>query len=76
MNHDTIGDFVSGNGDRIDVRGIDANVTRHGHQHFVFIGTQSFAHYHSLHPGVIGMLRFNPSTRTLEGNVNANSTLC
>jgi hypothetical protein len=26
-NHDTIGDFISGNGDRIDVHGIDANVT-------------------------------------------------
>ena len=71
-NHDTIGDFISGNGDRIDVHGIDANVTRHGHQHFVFIGTQSFAHYHSHHPAVIGMLRFNPGTHELEGNVNAN----
>jgi hypothetical protein len=71
-NHDTIGDFISGNGDRIDVHGIDANVTRHGHQHFVFIGTQSFAHYHALHPGVIGMLRFNTGTHALEGNVNAN----
>jgi serralysin len=71
-NHDTIGDFVSGNGDKIDVHGIDANVIRHGHQHFAFIGTQSFAHYHSHHPSVIGMLRFDAGTHALEGNVNAN----
>jgi hypothetical protein len=47
-------------------------VTHAGHQHFDFIGTQRFAHYHSLHHSVIGMLRFNPGTHALEGNVNTN----
>ena len=59
------------NGDKIDVHRIDADVTHAGHQHFVFIGTATFAHYHSLHPGIVGMLRFDPASHQLQGNVNA-----
>jgi hypothetical protein len=70
--HDTIGDFISGNGDKIDVHVIDADVTHPGHQHFVFIGAQTFAHYHSLHPGTIGMLRYDTAGHALQGNVNGN----
>ena len=72
-NHDTISGFVaSGAGhDRIDVSLMDADVTNAGRQHFAFIGTDTFAHYRSTHPGAVGMLRFDVASRTLQGNVNA-----
>jgi hypothetical protein len=57
-------------GDRIDVHAIDADITHAGHQHFVFIGTDTFAHYHSLHPGVVGILRFAAGAHQLQGTVN------
>ncbi len=57
-------------GDRIDLHAIDADITHAGHQHFVFIGTDTFAHYHSLHPSVVGMLRFSPGAHQLQGTVN------
>jgi hypothetical protein len=69
--HDIIHNFNPANGDRIYVQGIDADVTHRGHQHFVFIGTQTFAHFHSLHPSVVGMLRFDHASQQLQGNVNA-----
>jgi hypothetical protein len=68
-NHDIIADFSHTDGDKIDLSGIDANLTKLGHQHFVFIGTDTFAHYHALHPSVIGMVRF--AHGMLQGNVNA-----
>jgi Ca2+-binding RTX toxin-like protein len=68
--HDTVLNFSSLVGDKIDVHNIDANVLLAGHQHFVFIGTQTFAHFHSHHPGVIGMLRFVPGPEQLQGTVD------
>ena len=35
-----------------------------------FIGSDSFAHYHAVHPSVIGMVRF--AGGIVQGNVNAN----
>jgi hypothetical protein len=66
---DFIEDFTVGT-DKINVHAIDADVTHAGHQHFVFIGTDSFAHYHSLHPGTVGMLRFDSAKHELLGNVD------
>jgi hypothetical protein len=66
--HDTILNFSSTVADKIDVHSIDANALRAGHQNFVFIGTQTFAHFHSLHPGVVGMLRF--ASGQLQGTVD------
>jgi hypothetical protein len=68
--HDVILKFSDLNGDKIDVHAIDADITHAGHQHFVFIGTDTFADYHSLHPGVIGMLRFDATTKELQGTVD------
>ena len=72
--HDVIGDFNHLEGDKIDVHAIDADITQAGHQHFVFIGSDTFAHFHSLHPGVVGMLRFDATHKQLQGNVNADFT--
>ena len=35
------------------------------------LGTDTFAHYHATHASVVGMLRFDPATDQLQGNVNA-----
>jgi hypothetical protein len=70
--HDVIGDFDLNGADKIKVHAIDADVTHPGHQHFVFIGTASFAAFHAAHPNVIGMLRFSAATHTLQGNVDGN----
>jgi hypothetical protein len=67
---DAIHRFDQRSVDKIDVRAIDADVTRAGHQHFVFIGTTSFFAYHAAHPNVIGMLRFDAATHTLLGNTD------
>jgi Ca2+-binding RTX toxin-like protein len=68
---DIIGDFHHAEHDRIDVHLIDADRTHAGHQAFRFIGGDTFAHYHSLHPHVVGMLRFDARTHHLQGNVDA-----
>ncbi len=70
---DVITDFHEVQHDRIDLHLIDADqrASHPGNQAFVFIGTDSFAHYHSLHRGVVGMVRFNPHTHVLQGNVDA-----
>jgi hypothetical protein len=68
--HDIIQNFSHANGDRIDVHGIDADVTHAGHQHCVFIGAATFAHYHSLHPSAVGMLRFAAASHQLQGTVD------
>lgn len=56
--------------DTIDLRSIDANTVKAGNQAFVFIGADTFAHYHASHSGVIGMVRF--AGGIVQGNVNAN----
>ena len=66
---DVINDFSHADGDQIDVSSIDANTGKSGNQKFVFIGTQSFSHYHSAHPGVIGMIRLNGDI--VQGNVDS-----
>lgn len=68
---DVITDFKRLEHDRIDLSTIDAD-QRPGHagnQGFVFIGTDSFAHYHATHPTVFGMVRF--SGGVLQANVNS-----
>jgi Ca2+-binding RTX toxin-like protein len=46
LHRDVIGDFsgVGGDGDHIDLAGIDANSARHGNQAFKFIGAAKFHH--------------------------------
>ena len=71
VNHDSIVDFNRTQHDRIDLSTIDAD-QRAGHagnQAFVFIGANTFAHYHALHPGVFGMVR--SAGGLVQGNVNA-----
>jgi hypothetical protein len=68
---DYIQDFSHAQGDKLDLHYIDADVTHAGKQGFVFIGADSFAHYQSLHQGVVGMLRFDAGLDRLQGNVNA-----
>src|SRR4029079_18936874 len=68
---DIITDFKRAQHDRIDLSTIDAD-QRPGHggnQGFAFIGADTFAHYHSTHPGVYGMVRF--AGGVLQANVNA-----
>ncbi|CZT35408.1 M10 family metallopeptidase C-terminal domain-containing protein [Rhizobium sp. 9140] len=62
---DTITDFSSSGGDRIDLSGIDANLLLDGVQHFTFIGTGSFT-------DTSGELRFATlkSTTTVYGDLN------
>jgi hypothetical protein len=68
--HDVIEDFSHAEHDKIDVSLIDADTQKPGHQTFVYIGSDTFAHYHSLHSGVWGMIRF--SGGIVEGNNNHN----
>lgn len=66
---DTIVDFNHSEGDRIDLRDIDANMELAGNQTFKFIGDDTFAHYHSLHQNVIGMVRIGGGM--VQANVNS-----
>jgi hypothetical protein len=63
--HDIIFNFSHVAGDKIDMHHILAA----GH-HLVFIGTHTFAHYHTLHPGVVGMVRFTPGAHQLQATVD------
>jgi len=67
---DIIEDFSHAEGDKIDLALIDANTRVPGDQAFKFIGSDTFAHYHSLHHSVLGMVRY--SGGIIQGNVNAN----
>jgi serralysin len=69
-NHDTITDFTHADHDVINLSAIDADTVHAGNQIFRFIGTDTFAHYHSLHPSVLGMVRFVGGL--VQANVNAN----
>ena len=66
---DVILDFNGAEGDRIDVSAIDAYSKQAGNQKFVFIGGESFAQYHKLHPKVFGMIRLEGGV--LQGNTDA-----
>jgi hypothetical protein len=63
--HDVIFNFSDAASDKIDMHRILA-----GGHHLVFIGTAPFAIYHSLHPGVIGMVRFSASNHQLQATVD------
>ena len=67
---DTIMDFSHAQGDKIDLYDLDADTRKAGNQAFVFIGSDSFAHYHALHPHVLGLVRF--AGGVVQANVNAN----
>jgi hypothetical protein len=55
-------DFSTARGDKIDVSGIDADMTQVGDQNFkTFIGDQAFGHH-------VGELRFGQ--RLLQGDIN------
>jgi len=69
--HDTFADFSHAQGDRDHPQQSRRRHRAPHQQAFVFIGGQTFAHYHSTHPGVIGMLRFDAAHHLLQGNVNA-----
>jgi uncharacterized delta-60 repeat protein len=60
---DVITDFSSADGDRIDLRGIDADTTRGGNQAFVFDGGAP-----QVKGGAVGHLYFDGGTHTLWGN--------
>jgi len=71
-NRDIIADFKVAQHDKIDLSTIDAD-QRAGHagnQKFVFIGADTFAHYHALHHAVFGMVR--SAGGVVQANVNAN----
>jgi Ca2+-binding RTX toxin-like protein len=63
---DTIMDFKHAQHDKIDLFDVFDDV----HQPAVFIGGQTFAHYHHTHPGVIGMVRY--AGGEVQVNVNHN----
>jgi hypothetical protein len=65
LKHDVIFNFSSASGDKIDMHHILA-----GGAHLVFIGTDTFAHYDSVHPGVTGMVRFSPVAHQLQATVD------
>jgi Ca2+-binding RTX toxin-like protein len=69
---DLIRDFVRSQHDQIDLRPIDADqrLTHLLNQAFVFIGADTFAHYHAAHPSIIGMVRM--AGGIVQGNFNAN----
>jgi serralysin len=70
--HDIIVDFSHAQHDKIDLSAIDADQRRGhpGNQAFVFIGTDTFVHYHAHHPSVFGMVR--SAGGLVQANVNAN----
>lgn len=60
---DSILDFNSAEGDRIDLSAIDANPTQAGRQAFVFVGAGDFS--------ATGQLRYDAANGILYGNVDA-----
>ena len=69
-NRDQIVGFSHAQDDRINLKEMDASTQAGGNQKFVFIGSESFAHYHAAHPNIFGMVRF--SGGIVQGNVNGN----
>lgn len=67
-NADRIADFSHAEGDRIDLRPIDANSGAGGNQAFTFLGTAAFGHHAGeLHYVIAG------STTTISGDVNGDA---
>ena len=65
---DTITDFKTSEGDKIDLQGLDANTALAGHQAFTFIGTVS-----TFTGDATGQLRFDAATHILYGSTNADT---
>lgn len=70
-NRDVIQDFSHGQKDKISLSDIDADQrgAAPGNQAFQFIGSETFADYHSENPTVFGMVRF--ANGIVQGNVNS-----
>jgi hypothetical protein len=64
---DVITDFSRAQGDKIDLRFIDANVVKSGDQAFTFIGTAAFG------SNATGQLRFDAGTHMLYGSIDADA---
>lgn len=65
---DLVLDFSSAEGDRIDLRGIDANPGRPGKQGFAFIGAADFSS-----TDATGQLRFDAATHLLYASIDADA---
>ena len=65
---DTITDFKTSEGDKIDLRDMDANDALAGLQHFSFIGSAS-----TFTGNATGQLRFDASAHILYGSTNADT---
>jgi VCBS repeat-containing protein len=65
---DIITDFDAGQRDRIDLRGLDADVVRSGNQKFTFIGEAAFSETNAT-----GQLRFDSATHMLYGSTDADT---
>ncbi|WP_343713516.1 M10 family metallopeptidase C-terminal domain-containing protein [Inquilinus sp.] len=63
---DQIGDFNHGQGDRIDLSGIDADTGTAGDQAFTFIGTGLYSH----HAGELRFAHLSSGTTTIAGDVD------
>jgi Ca2+-binding RTX toxin-like protein len=66
---DTITDFKSSEGDKIDLQGVDANMALAGDQAFTFLGALT-----TFTGDATGKLRFDTATHTLYGSTNADTT--
>jgi Ca2+-binding RTX toxin-like protein len=66
---DVITDFNHGQGDRIDLSGIDANANQSGDQAFIFIGTGAYTDH-------AGELRYSAASgnTTIAGDINGDGT--
>ncbi len=64
---DVILDFSSPEGDKIDLRGVDADAVRPGLQSFAYIGGAAFG------PDATGQLRFDSATHMLYGSTDADA---
>lgn len=66
---DTITDFNGGQGDRLNLKAIDADATKSGNQAFAFIGTDTFS-------GTAGELRFekNGTAVDVQGDVDGDGS--
>ena len=73
---DVIRDFLHGEGDTIDLSLIDANPATVAIEHFKFIGSESFKHFHKTHPNSnAALLRFDAKHHTLQGDTHHNLKL-
>ncbi len=73
LGRDVIRDFSHGEGDHIDLSRLDANGNTLAVEHFRFIGSETFQHFHQAHPGSNAvLLRFDARTHLLQGDSDHN----